>query len=108
MLGEHLEVNRAHFSEIEGDEFIVRASYANGLEPFRGRGPVSMFGRALVESFRRAEPALVNDVDRDPRLTGDERSVLRAAGIAAFAASMLTREGRWAAALAVHSAAPRV
>lgn len=107
MLGEHLGVNRVHFAEIEGDEFVIRASYVTGVAPFRDRGPIATFGAALLESFRYGETVAVDDVARDPRFTPVEGAALRAAGVVAFAGVMLMREGRWDGSLGVHSATPR-
>jgi PAS domain S-box-containing protein len=107
MLGEHLGVNRVTYADIEGDEFIVRHSYVNGVAPFSGRGPISSFWQALLEAYRRGEAIAVDDIAVDPRLTDQERGKLRAAEIAAFAGVILLKGGRRAGAFGIHSAAPR-
>jgi PAS domain S-box-containing protein len=107
MLGEHLGVNRVHFAEIEGDEFVIRTSYVNGVDPFEGRGPIATFGAALLDSYRRGEAVAVPDVERDPRFTSAERARLLAAGTAAFAGAILTKYGRWVASVGAHSVTPR-
>jgi two-component sensor histidine kinase len=108
MLGEHLDANRVSYADIDGDEFIVRQSYARGVAPFSARGPISAFGQAVVEAYRRGEAIVVDDVASDPRLTQRERATLRAAEIAAFAGVALIKNARLTGALGVHSATHRV
>src|SRR5262249_23751697 len=108
LLGEHLGVNRVNYSEIDGDEFIVGRSYSRGVAPFVGRGPVALFGEALLERYRSGQTVVVNDVSTDARFTDIERLRLAAHEIAAFVGVMLHKEGRWLAAFGVHNATPRV
>jgi PAS domain S-box-containing protein len=108
LLGEHLRVNRVCYATIDGDEFIIDRSYVNGVPPSPPRKPVTLFGTALIESYRRGESVAVHDVSQDPRFTEAERAALFANDIAAFAGVMLLKDGRWMAAFGVHSATPRV
>jgi PAS domain S-box-containing protein len=108
LLGEHLQANRVVYLEVEGDEFVVRESYTDGVTPFAGRGPVSMFGEAFLDAYRSGETVVVNDVSREPSLRADERSNFLAAEIAAFTAVTLLKEARWRAALCVEQATARV
>jgi PAS domain S-box-containing protein len=108
LLGEHLQANRVVYLEVEGDEFVVRQSYTYGVAPFAGRGPVSMFGEAFLDAYRRGETVVVNDVSCESSLRNDERSNFLAAEIAAFTAVTLLRDARWVAALCVEQATARV
>ncbi|HEY1307843.1 MAG TPA: PAS domain S-box protein [Vicinamibacterales bacterium] len=108
LLGEHVHASRVQYADIEHDEFIVRHSYANGVPPFVGRGPVSRFGATVVAAFRRGESVIVNDVRTDPRFTEHERTTLLSTQMAAFAGVMMTKGGRWVGAFGVHSATPRI
>src|SRR5262249_25757811 len=108
LLGEHLHVNRVNYVDIEGTDFIVRLSYANSVAPFVGRRPVATFGESLLEAHRRGDPAVVNDVCTDPRLTESERAILLASEIASFARVMLVKNEQWVAAFGVHNATARV
>ena len=38
LIGEHLHASRAHYAQIDGDEFVIIRSYADGVAPFTGRG----------------------------------------------------------------------
>ena len=108
LLGEHLQTNRIVYLEVEGDEFVVGQSYTHGVAPFAGRGPVSMFGEAYLDAYRRGDTVVVNDVSREPLLRDDERRNFLAAEIGAFTAVTLLRDARWVAALCVEQATARV
>ena len=108
LLGKHLQANRVVYLEVEDDEFVVRESYTDGVPPFAGRGPVSMFGEGFLDAYRRGETVVVNDVSCEPLLRDDERSNFRAAQIAAFTAATLVSDARWVAALCVEQATARV
>src|SRR5262245_20616082 len=108
LLGAHLQANRVVYLEVEGDEFVVRESYTDGVAPFAGRGPVSMFGEGFLDAYQRGATVVVNDVSGEPSLRDDERSNFLAAEIAAFTAVTLLRDGRWLAALCVEQATRRV
>jgi len=108
LLGEHLQANRIVYLEVEGEEFVVRESYTDGVAPFAGRGPVSMFGEAFLDAYRHGETVVVNDVSAEPLLRLDERRSFLAAEIAAFTAVTLLTDARWVAALCVEQATARV
>jgi PAS domain S-box-containing protein len=108
LLGEHLQANRVVYLEVEGDEFVVRESYTDGVAPFLGRGPVSMFGEGFLDAYRHGDTVVVNDVSNEPLLRDDERTNFLAAEIAAFTAVTLLSDSRWVAALCVEQATARV
>ena len=107
LIGEHLQASRVNYAHIDGNEFVVRQSYARAVPPFADRGPVASFGRAVVEACRRGETVVVSEVHTDSRLTHAERAQFLASEIAAFGAVPLIKEGRWLATFAVYSATPR-
>ncbi len=107
LIGDQLNVNRAIFADIEGDDCIVRRGYVRGVPPIEGRFPVKLFGENLIASYRRGESIAVADVASDARLTVSEAASLRAIEIVAFAGVMLIKERRWVAAFVVHNATPR-
>ncbi len=106
-IGEHLHASRVNYAHIDGDEFVVSRSYADGVPPFAGRGPVARFGKAIVAAGRRGETVAVDDVNADPRFTDAEREELLAYRIAAFVGAPLIKDGRWLAVFGVHGATPR-
>ena len=78
LIGEHLHASRVNYAHIDGDEFVISRSYADGVPPFAGRGPVARFGKAIVDACRRGETVAVDDVKTDPRFTDAEREQLLA------------------------------
>jgi PAS domain S-box-containing protein len=107
LIGEHLQATRVNYAQIEGDEFVIKKSYAPTVPPFAGRGPVERFGKTIVDACRRGETVVVSDAHTDPRFTDGERAQLLASDIAAFVGAPLIKGGRWVATFGVHSATPR-
>ena len=107
LIGEHLHASRVNYAHIDGDEFVISRSYADGVPPFAGRGSVARFGKAIVDACRRGETVAVDDVQTDPRFTDAEREQLLAGQTAAFVGTPLIKDGRWLATFGVHSATPR-
>jgi PAS domain S-box-containing protein len=108
LLGEHLHVNRVSYAEFDGHELVVSRFYTSGVPPFNGRSPITLFGEAFVERYKRGETVAVNDVSQEAGLTAAERARLLAHDIAAFVGVTLHKEGRWLAGFGVHSATPRL
>ena len=52
LIGEHLQASRVNYTHIEDDEFVIIRSYTDGVPPFASRGPLSVFGTAIVEACR--------------------------------------------------------
>ncbi len=107
LIGEHLHASRVNYADIDGDEFVISRSYADGVPPFAGRGSVARFGQAIVDACRRGETVAVDDVNTDPRFTAAEREQLLAGETAAFVGTPLIKSGRWLGTFGVHSASPR-
>jgi len=103
LLGEHLNATRVNDAQIEGNEFIIRRSYARGVPPFAGRGDVARFGKTIVDACRRGETVVISDAGTDSRFTDEERAELLASQIAAFVGVPFIKEGRWVAVLGVHN-----
>ena len=107
LLGEHLHASRVHYAQIDGDEFVIRRSYVDGVAPLTGRGPIARFGSAIIEACRRGETVVVDDVNTDPRFTDADRAQLLEVGTVGFVGTPLIKDGRWLGTFAVHSAIPR-
>src|SRR5580765_3181272 len=93
LIGQHLHASRVNYAHIDGDEFVISRSYADGAQPFAGRGPLTRFGQASVDACRRGETIAVDDVSTDSRFTDAERTRLLAAEIAAFVGAPLSKGG---------------
>jgi PAS domain S-box-containing protein len=107
LIGEHLHASRVNYAQVEGNEFVIRQSYAHAVPPFVSRGPVARFGKAVIDACRLGQTVVVSDTDTDPRFTDTDRAQFLAIETAAFVAAPLIKEGRWLATFAVHSATPR-
>src|SRR5262245_30541522 len=108
LIGEHLQASRVHYAQIQGNEFVIRRSYASAEAPsFPDRGPVARFGKAVADACRGNETVVVSDAGTDPRFTEAECAQLLSSGIAALLGVPLNKGGRWVATFAVHAATPR-
>ena len=109
VLGEHLDVNRAHYGEATGDAVVVHHSYANGMPPMIGTFDLARegWGARLLDTYRAGRTAVCYDVHTDPTITPAEVAVLSGAGFGAYVGVPLLKEGEWVALLAVETIAPR-
>src|SRR5687767_5155199 len=73
LIGRHLEASRVSYSYVDGDEFVISRCYADGVQPFTGRGPLVQIGNAIIDAYRRGETVVVNDAHAERRLTDLER-----------------------------------
>jgi PAS domain S-box-containing protein len=107
LLGEHLQVNRVGYAEMEDHGYVIRREYTRGVAPLVGHGPSGTFGAALSESYRRGETVVVNDLSSDPRFTEAERVTMEGRQIAAFVGTTLVKNGKFLAAFGANNATPR-
>ena len=107
LIGEHLDASRVNYAQVEGEQVVVRRTYAPKEGPVPGRDPVARLGAAILEAYRRGETVVVSDVQEDARFTDTERGQFGANGIAAFVSVPITKHGQWVAAFTVLSARPR-
>jgi signal transduction histidine kinase len=107
LLGERLHANRAHYAEIAGNEFVIRCDYVKGVRSIVGSLPIDAFGRSVSEALRNGKSFLIEDAGTHPGFSEVERQAFRAVNVAAFIGTPLLKDGRWVAALAVHSSSPR-
>jgi PAS domain S-box-containing protein len=107
LLGQHLGVSRALYSEIVDEkELVVTRDWADGVPALTGRYPLEVFGDEPPALLRRGN-LIIDDLEQDDRLSPRARSAFRAMGAAASMIASLVKEGRWVATLGLHSAVPR-
>jgi PAS domain S-box-containing protein len=108
-LGEHLGVNRCAYAFVEEDQdtFLLTGNYHNGVGSIVGRYTFRQFGEACLRLMRAGEPYVVADVDNDPRITESEKPSYEMTAICAVICVPILKQGRFVAAMAVHSATPR-
>jgi PAS domain S-box-containing protein len=109
-LGEHLAVNRCAYATVEANEdtFDLSGNYTNGVESIVGRYTFSQFGEACLRLMRAGEPYVVADADSDPRISAAERPSYARTAIRAVICVPIRKQGRFVAAMAVHTLTPRV
>ena len=107
LLGEHLDVNRVGYAEMEDRGYVIRREYARGVTPLAGRGRSGAFGAALRDAFRRGDTVVVNDVRTDPRFTEMSGSACRRDRSRRWSGVMLLKGGRLVAAFGANNATPR-
>ena len=61
LLGEHLHANRVNYAHIDGDDYVVGKYYTDGVPPSPLRGPITRFGRAIIDACRRGETVVGHD-----------------------------------------------
>jgi PAS domain S-box-containing protein len=108
LLGAHLALSRCSYADIDGDDFVLRPGYVNGVPPMpAGRQPISAFAASLVDACRRGETIVIDDVATEPRLTHAEREAFRMAQMGAVSVLMLIKGGRLVGAFGMQSTTPR-
>ena len=108
-LGEHLAANRCAYATVEEDEetFLLTGNYTNGVESIVGRYTFRQFGEECLRLMRAGEPYVVADSELDPRITAADRASYGMTAIRAVICVPILKEGRFVAAMAVHTATPR-
>jgi PAS domain S-box-containing protein len=113
VLGEHLKVSRAMYTEIEGKQGkeigVIRGRYIAdaSLPPFPERYGYAAYGARVMSVRRRSETIVVTDVAADAKFDDAERAAWIAGGVRAAIIVALVKDGRLVADFGVQSAAPR-
>ena len=108
-LGRHLGVNRCAYATVEEDEdtFQLIGNYNDGVQSIVGRYTFRQFGTECLRLMRAGKPYVVTDSESDARITASERPSYVMTAIRAVVCVPILKGGRFVAAMAVHSAAPR-
>jgi PAS domain S-box-containing protein len=108
ILGEQLQVNRAFYAEVEGDEWVVVSGYEHGVEAQAvGRHPIAQFGAWIIDMFRAGQRLVIRDLHADARFQPSQRMAHEAYRILAAVAVPLVKQGKLVAILVVHARVPR-
>jgi PAS domain S-box-containing protein len=109
-LGEHLRVNRCAYASVEEDQdtFLLTGNYNNGVDSIVGRYTFRQFGEECLRLMRTGEAYVVEDSGEDPRITQAERPSYEMTAIRAVICVPILKQGRFVAAMAVHSATTRI
>jgi signal transduction histidine kinase/CheY-like chemotaxis protein len=107
ILGKHLGTNQVHYVETVGDVVTIHQGYSQGTPPMVGTFRLHHIGQELVKTFRSGRTAVCCSVATDPTISEAEKVVLAGAGIQAYIAVPLVKDGEWIATLAAQSIEPR-
>ncbi len=107
-LGEHLNVNRCAYADVEDDEdtFNLTGDFNLDVPSIVGRYTFTQFGAECLRLMRSGQPYIVEDSESDPR-TEQVRDSYRQTQIRSVICVPLLKGGRFAAAMAVHAITPR-
>jgi PAS domain S-box-containing protein len=109
ILGEHLDVVRCAYADVEtdNDRFTIRSDWSReGVASSAGVYSLDLFGHQATENLRNGRRLVVRDVDRELGDDGGGR-MFNAIGIKAIITAPLVKQGRLVAMMAVHESQPR-
>jgi PAS domain S-box-containing protein len=109
MLGDHLEVDRCGYAEVDADEdhFTVIGDYARGPVPsIVGRFRMSDFGDRERQVLMGNRPYVVNDIVAESP-PGTDLSLYERGAIRSMVCVPLNKGGNFVARMAVHQSSPR-
>lgn len=108
-LGQHLSVNRCAYATVEDDEdtFVLTGNFNDGVQSIVGRYTFTQFGAECLRLMRAGEPYIVADSHTDPRISETDRASYAMTAIRGVICVPILKAGRFVAAMAVHTAAPR-
>lgn len=109
LLGQHLNVDRCAYALVEEDEdsFLLTGNYTRGVASIVGHYKFRQFGAECLRSMREGLPYVVRDSEADPHIDESDREAYRITGIRGVICVPIRKQGRFIAAMAVHTAAPR-
>ncbi|KAB0676293.1 PAS domain S-box protein [Aureimonas leprariae] len=108
LMGERLAVSRAGYYEVEADqnEFFLTARWEREAVPLPDRMLLTDFGDEIRAGYRAGRTMVARDTERDAASDGNLAAV-RAIRVRAWIGVPLVKDGRWVAAVGVHSSVPR-
>ncbi|HEY7543432.1 MAG TPA: PAS domain S-box protein, partial [Blastocatellia bacterium] len=108
-IGEHLQVKRVLFNEIdlEHDHEVVHRDYHNGLESVAGVHRLSDYSSITSQEVASGKTVVNADSKTDPRTAQDYEKTYASSGERAYVVVPMMRDNRWVASLWVSDDAPR-
>lgn len=110
LLGEHLNVDRCAYAEVEDDEdhFVITGDYAPGnTESIVGRWAFSDFGDETLRLMHENRTNVVDDVEADERVTKASCEAYKQIQAEAVICVPLYKAGKFVSAMAVNHRTPR-
>lgn len=109
LLGDYLAVDRCAycFVEEDADTFILTGNYTRGAHSIVGTYRFRQFGAECLRLMRAGEPYVVADSAVDERIDDEDRPAYELTAIRGVVCVPILKSGRFVAAMAVHTVAPR-
>ncbi|RYZ06143.1 MAG: response regulator [Myxococcales bacterium] len=109
LLGQHLNVDRCAYAAVEDDEdtFVITGNYVRGVTSIIGRYRFRQFGAECLRLMHAGQPYVVRDSESDARVEASDRDAYRMTAIRGVICVPIRKQGKFVAAMAVHTAAPR-
>ena len=111
LLGEHLGVDRAAYTELKADNEIMAVARdwtSPGTSSVAGEYRIDEFGTFFMGPLRKGRPSAIEDALTDPRISrAMYESTWSSIGVRAGLACPLVKQGRLVAAIFVHQSGPR-
>lgn len=108
VLGEHLSVNRAFYSEFDGEDLLVDDLYEQRIPPLPpGRYPRTPKAQWMRDAFRAGQSVIIHDMRTDPRMEPAHRERNLAIHLVAAVSVPMVKDGRLVGCLTVHTRVPR-
>ncbi|GLC25122.1 GAF domain-containing protein [Roseisolibacter agri] len=108
VLGEELGVNRALYAEVVGDDWWAERGYVRDVDALpTGAYASDTYGHWIMQTYRRGESLVFEDVRADRRFTNEQRAAAESASIIGAVGVPLVKSGELVALLSVHTAQPR-
>ncbi|MGQ9426613.1 PAS domain-containing protein [Gilvimarinus sp. F26214L] len=107
IIGEHFGVSRANFAIVHDEWAIVEEEYAKDAPSMLGCYRISAFGRIFNRDSASGRTLVVREIEKDPRLTAEEKSAYRDIQVTNLVVVPLIRRDRLAAVLSVSGPEPK-
>ncbi len=109
LLGEQLDVDRCAYAFVEPDEdtFRLTGNYTRGVRSIVGRYRFRHFGAECLRLMRAGQPYVVRDRETDQRLEAADLQAYRQTEIVGVICVPICKQGKFVAAMAVHTAQAR-
>jgi PAS domain S-box-containing protein len=109
LLGRHLGANRCAYATVEEDQdtFTLTGNFNDGVHSIVGRYTFRQFGAECLRLMRAGEPYVVCDSSTDPRIDQHDRPSYIQTAITGVICVPVMKQGRFVAAMAVHTTTAR-
>lgn len=108
-LGNHLQVNRAYYAEVQDDEdtLLAKKGYLFGVSEAPYESKISDFDQGLREHFIKGQTLVINNMFEDLDITEEKSSILESTRVQAAIGVPLVKNNKLLAVVGIHSSTAR-